>query len=100
MAWVSWSVSRICREAKILNDRGSAVFVSPRKSINIPKRGTKPDDFERHACLINLVCTCSSSSSIRILTSISLSLSPPLSLSLQIFCYIAASSTWVLATLR
>jgi hypothetical protein len=44
---VSKSVSRICREAIILKDQRRAVFVSPRKSIDILKRAKNLDDFEK-----------------------------------------------------
>jgi hypothetical protein len=41
-------VSRICTEAKILEDQYPTFFMSPRKSFNIPKTATNLDDFEKN----------------------------------------------------
>jgi hypothetical protein len=44
------SVFRICREAKIVEDQGLSVFMSLRKSINIPKTVTNLDSSEKDVC--------------------------------------------------
>jgi hypothetical protein len=41
------SVSRICRDAKKSNAQGDPVFVSPRNKINMPKKVTNLDDFNK-----------------------------------------------------
>jgi hypothetical protein len=42
------TVSRIQKETNILKDQCPAVFLPPRKGINILKTATNLDDFEKH----------------------------------------------------